>query len=110
MPVLIIMGLGMDANPLISIIIVGSASFTPTIIHAVVFVYIWNWTASLAVVAFYHVCFDEVRDASENTVGLGVLGQNWQSLILTILGIWFYIKGMGVSLKPNATDIDHGNP
>jgi hypothetical protein len=35
----------------------------------------------------YHSAFDEVRDSLEGSVVLGPLSQNWQMLILTILGI-----------------------
>jgi hypothetical protein len=55
--------------------------------HAVVFAYIWSSTQSLAVATVYHSAFDEVRDTLEGLVGLGPLSQNWQMLILTILGI-----------------------
>ena len=55
--------------------------------HAVVFAYIWSSTQSLAVSTVYHAAFDEVRDSIEGTIGLGPLSQNWQMLILTILGI-----------------------
>jgi membrane protease YdiL (CAAX protease family) len=55
--------------------------------HAVVFAYIWSRTQSLAVSTVYHAAFDEIRDTLEGSVGLGPLSQNWQMLILTILGI-----------------------
>ena len=55
--------------------------------HAIVFAYIWSSTQSLAVSTVYHAAFDEVRDTLEGSVGLGPLSQNWQMLILTILGI-----------------------
>ena len=55
--------------------------------HAVVFAFIWSRTASLAVATMYHVFFDEVRDTLQDTVGLGILGENWQILALTSIGV-----------------------
>jgi uncharacterized protein len=87
LPVLVLMGLKMTGNPLVSVPLVMLISLIPTIMHAVVFAYIWSSTQSLAVVTVYHAAFDEVRDTLEGSVGLGPLSQNWQMLILTILGI-----------------------
>src|SRR5680860_17165 len=42
LPVLVIMGLRMNDNPLVSVAIVVTVSLIPTIMHAVVFAYIWN--------------------------------------------------------------------
>ena len=87
LPVLVVMGLKMPGNPLVLVPLVMLISLIPTIMHAVVFAYIWSSTQSLAVVTVYHAAFDEVRDTLEGSVGLGPLSQNWQMLILTILGI-----------------------
>lgn len=87
LPVLVYMGWQMNsATPMISILLVLLVSLIPTIFHAIVFAYIWNATSSLAVSTVYHASFDEIRDSLENSVGLGLLGQNWQMLVLTILG------------------------
>ena len=77
----------MAGNPLVSVPLVMLVSLIPTIMHAVVFAYIWSSTQSLTVATVYHAAFDEVRDTIEGTVGLGPLSQNWQMLILTVLGI-----------------------
>jgi len=92
LPFIIIMGLTIDGNPWITIPIVATISFIPTILHAVLFAFIWSRTASLAVSTMYHVSFDEVRDTLENSVELGVLGQNWQMLVLTVIGIFLLFK------------------
>jgi membrane protease YdiL (CAAX protease family) len=55
-------------------------------LHAVIFAYIWAKTKSLAVATFYHAAFDEVRDALENSVGLGPLANGWQMIVITITG------------------------
>lgn len=88
LPFVFVMGFEADDNPWVSVPLVVLVSFIPTILHAVVFAYIWSRTASLAVATMYHVSFDEVRDTLENTVGFGFLGQNWQILVLSILGIF----------------------
>ena len=93
LPFVCSMGFEAGDNPWVSIPVVLVASFIPTIMHAVVFAYIWSRTASLAVSTMYHVCFDEVRDTLENTIGLGTLGQNWQMAVLTLLGILLLWKG-----------------
>ena len=41
----------------------------------------------------YHVFFDEIRDTIESTVGFGFLGNNWQMIGLTILGLVLLWKG-----------------
>lgn len=87
LPVVVVMGIQITGNPLVSVPLVMLVSLVPTIMHAVVFAYIWSSTQSLAVSTVYHAAFDEVRDSIEGTVGLGPLSQNWQMLILTILGI-----------------------
>lgn len=93
LPVVVVMGLQMGGNPLVSIPLVMVVSLIPTTLHAVVFAYLWNISASLAVVTLYHVLFDEIRDTLQSTVGLGFLGQNWQMLALTIIGTILLIKG-----------------
>ncbi len=107
LPVLIIMGLKVGGTPFVSVAVVLVVSFLPTIMHAVVFAYIWNRAASLAVVTIYHVSFDEIRDVLESSVGLGALGQNWQMLVLTILGIWFLWKARWQNIDDTSTISDH---
>lgn len=87
LPVLLFMGLRAGGNPFISVSIILLVSILPTVMHAVVFAYIWSQSKSLAVATFYHIAFDEVRDTLEDTVGLGLLGQYWQMLVLTISGL-----------------------
>lgn len=93
LPFVFVMGVEAGENPWVSVPMVLAISFIPTILHAVVFAYIWSRTASLAVSVFYHVCFDEVRDTLRDGIGLGALGENWQMLVLTVLGIWLLWKG-----------------
>ena len=93
LPFVFVMGFDVENNPWVDVPLVLAVSFIPTILHAVVFAYIWSRTASLAVSTFYHVYFDEVRDTLVNTLGLGGLGQNWQMFVLTVLGVWLLWKG-----------------
>lgn len=92
LPFIVIMGIEYGENPFFSVLLVLGVSLIPTIMHAVVFAFIWVKSQSLAVVTSYHVFFDEIRDALVASVGLGFLGQNWQMLILTILGVYFLWK------------------
>lgn len=92
LPFIFQMGYESGTNPWVAIPVVAVISFIPTILHAVVFAFIWYRTASLAVTTLYHVCFDEVRDSLENTVGLGIAGQYWQMLALTFMGMWLLRK------------------
>lgn len=87
LPFLIIIGLQTSENSFLFVPIVLIISLIPTIMHAVVFAFIWSRTASLAVATMYHVFFDEVRDTLQDTVGLGILGENWQILALTSIGV-----------------------
>jgi uncharacterized protein len=87
LPVVIVLGMQTGLEPLLAIPAVLLVSFVPTVMHAIVFAYIWSRSASLPVATFYHSAFDEVRDTLEGTVGLGPLGQNFQMLALTVLGL-----------------------
>lgn len=92
LPVVVVMGMSLGLAPLLAIPIVLLVSLVPTVMHAVVFAWIWSRSASLGVATFYHTSFDEIRDTLEATAGLGPLGQNWQMLVLTALGLWALLK------------------
>ncbi|MEQ8924653.1 MAG: type II CAAX endopeptidase family protein [Fulvivirga sp.] len=104
LPFILDMGLNAGENSLIYVPMVMIVSFIPTILHAIVFAYLWSRTASLAVATFYHVCFDEVRDTLEETIGLGTFAQNWQMLVLTILGVWLLFMGKWYFKNINTMD------
>jgi membrane protease YdiL (CAAX protease family) len=63
-----------------------AVSLIPTVLHAVVFAYLWSISGSLLVATVYHSAFDEVRDTLQEAVGFGTLAENWQAVVLTILG------------------------
>jgi membrane protease YdiL (CAAX protease family) len=87
LPFTVVIGLQLGGNPVASVPLILVVSMIPTVMHAVVFAYIWSTTQSLAVASVYHSAFDEVRDTLEGSVGFGPLAQNWQMVVLTILGL-----------------------
>jgi len=92
LPVLCAMALEMNGEPIANAIVVLGVSFMPTIMHAVVFAYIWGKSGSLVVVTFYHILFDEIRDALDATYGFGFFGNYWQMPVLVFFGIWILQK------------------
>lgn len=106
LPYLVILAIRIEDNLLFTIPIVLIISIIPTVMHAVVFAFIWDQSKSLAVATFYHSAFDEVRDSLENSVGFGILGQYWQSLILVILGSLILLK---VRFIPQANYYENTN-
>lgn len=93
----VIVGIGMTEkltdNVGVSTAIVLVVTIIPSMMHAMVFVYIWTVTQSLAVVTVDHAAFDEIRDAIETTIGFGPLVEIWQMLTLTIIGGLMLWKG-----------------
>jgi membrane protease YdiL (CAAX protease family) len=89
LPVVIGMGLkGNDVseNPFMNVVMLLFITLIPTILHAVIFAFIWGKTKSLAVASVYHSAFDEVRDTLDKTVGFGSLVNIWQMAVIIITG------------------------
>jgi uncharacterized protein len=89
LPVIIGMGLHsneVSGNSFINVAGITLLSIIPSMLHAVIFAFIWSKTKSLAVVTVYHAAFDEVRDALENSIGFGPLVNNWQMIVIIITG------------------------
>jgi uncharacterized protein len=89
LPVLV--GIGLQSNDVsdnqfINVAVITSLSIIPSMLHAVIFAFIWSKTKSLAVVTVYHAAFDEVRDALEKSIGFGPLVNNWQMIVIIITG------------------------
>lgn len=105
LPFVVVIGWEVGGNPWVSVPLVLAVSFIPTIMHAVVFAFIWMRTGSLAVSTIYHVSFDEVRDTLGEEVGLGSFGQNWQMLVLTLLGVLLLVKAPWKKLLPRQVQI-----
>jgi hypothetical protein len=68
-------------------------SAIPAILHGVVFAYLWTVSGSLAVVTFYHLAYDGVRDSMGITIGGGAISAPWVTVALSILGIMLLWKG-----------------
>jgi uncharacterized protein len=87
----VLAGLGLQSNDVndnqfTNVAVITSLSIIPSMLHAVIFAFIWSKTKSLAVVTVYHAAFDEVRDALENSIGFGPLVNNWQMIVIIITG------------------------
>lgn len=82
-----------ESSVLTSSILVLAISIIPSMMHAIIFSYIWSTTSSLAVATFYHASFDEIRDTTESTLGFGPFTQLWQMLVITIIGAIIFLKG-----------------
>ena len=78
-------------------------SAVPTILHGVVFAYIWSRGRSLAVSSVYHAAFDGLRDSLGLTIGLGPVAGIWANLVLIILSIVLLWRGSWSNLKANTT-------
>jgi uncharacterized protein len=85
-PFIVAAGIGLGGGLSTSVPLVLIVSVIPTVLHAVVFAWLWWCSGSVWVSTVYHAAFDEVRDTLEQHVGFGVLSQNWQAAVLTILG------------------------
>lgn len=93
LPFVVIMGMRLDGTWLLTIPGILLITLILTILHAIIFAYIWSVSGSLAVNTFYHAAFDEVRDSLQNTVGFGPLVELWQMLAITVVGMALLVKG-----------------
>jgi uncharacterized protein len=87
----VLAGLGLQSNDVsdnqfTNVAVITSLSIIPSMLHAVIFAFIWSKTKSLAVVTVYHAAFDEVRDTLETSIGFGPLVNNWQMIVIIITG------------------------
>ena len=73
-------------NVFVNVLMLLVITIIPTMLHAVIFAFIWSKTKSLAVVTVYHAAFDEVRDTLENSTGFGPLVEIWQMITIIIVG------------------------
>jgi membrane protease YdiL (CAAX protease family) len=107
LPVLVGMGLNnndVSDNQLINVAVISAVSIIPSMLHAVIFAFIWSKTKSLAVVTVYHAAFDEVRDTLEHSIGFGPLVNNWQMIVIIITGGLLLWKANWKKLLNNAAD------
>jgi uncharacterized protein len=93
----VIVGMGLHNNEVSNNLFLNVASITllsiiPSMLHAIIFAFIWSKTNSIIVVTVYHAAFDEVRDTLENSVGFGSLVNNWQMAVVIITGAFLLWK------------------
>jgi membrane protease YdiL (CAAX protease family) len=82
------------AGPVLGVAVVLLISIIPSMMHAVIYAYIWSSSQSLAVATVYHSAFDETRDALETSVGFGpFVDVIWQNVVLTLVGALLLWKG-----------------
>jgi len=93
---------GPDASVPVTVAVLLAIGFIPTVLHAVVFAYIWSRSGSIAVATVYHTAYDGIRDSLSTTIGLGPIGSLWSGLLLLVLGAsllftsqWKGIRGAG---------------
>lgn len=100
-PFIVTMGFELGGAPAVSVPLVLAVSLIPTVLHAVVFAYLWSISGSLLVATVYHSAFDEVRDTLQVSIGFGTLAENWQAVVLTTLGALLLWKVPWNTLSPS---------
>ncbi len=86
LPFLLAVALENPQGGLTTFTLIATVSLVPAVMHAVIFAWFWQASGSLILVTFYHVAFDEVRDALQATVGFSWLAENWQMGVIMLLG------------------------
>ena len=84
---------GAEGSAAVAIAATLMITLIPSTMNAVLYGYIWTATQSLAVASVYHSAYDEVRDAIEQSIGLGPLASIWEMACTTILGAVLLWKG-----------------
>jgi uncharacterized protein len=104
---------GPDASVAVTVLVLLAIGFIPTVLHAVVFAYIWSRTGSLAVATVYHTAYDGIRDSLSTTIGLGPIAGLWSGLLLVVLGAvllwrskWQGIRGTNGGTRLPRTSMD----
>jgi membrane protease YdiL (CAAX protease family) len=93
------MGIPAALGAVVFAIFIVALSAIPTIMHGVVFGYIWSRSRSLAVVTVYHALYDIVRNSFMEMPGFGPVTGIWIQLALVILGAIFLWKGNWDTLR-----------
>jgi uncharacterized protein len=97
----------------VTVVIVLAIGFIPTVMHAVIFAYIWSRIGSLAVATVYHTAYDGTRDSLATTIGLGPIAGAWSGLLVLVLSVvllwrseWKGIRGSGDPTQLSRTSRD----
>ncbi len=85
-------GLPVVASAIVTTLTIVLVGMIPTILHGVIFAYLWARTPSLAVATVYHALYDGVRDALGNIANLSTSAL-WANAVVMVLGILFLWKG-----------------
>jgi uncharacterized protein len=78
---------GLDALVEVTVVLLLAIGFIPTVLHAVIFAYIWSRSESLALATVYDGAYDGLRDSSSTTIGLGPIAGLWSVSLLFIVGL-----------------------
>lgn len=86
-------GVALPSHLLAAIATVLLTSGLPTILHGLLFAWLWSRTQSLALVTVYHALYDAVRDALAITIGVGALAASWATVCICLLGVLLLRQG-----------------
>jgi membrane protease YdiL (CAAX protease family) len=109
-PFVVAVALRMDGRAEITVPLVLAVSLVPTVMHAIVFACVWSISRSLLVATTYHAAFDEVRDTLQASVGLGVISENWQAVVLTLLGSLLLWRSSWATGRPETRSTPEASP
>jgi membrane protease YdiL (CAAX protease family) len=101
-PFIIFMALSspiIEGKTLLSVILMLGITIIPSMMHAIIFSYIWSISSSLAVVTVYYSMFDEIRDSLAGSIGINSVTNLWQMILITLLGLALLLRGKWQHLK-----------
>lgn len=75
-------------------------TFIPSVMHAVIYSYIWAKSRSLAVASVYHAAYDEIRDTMERTTGMVPITELWTNVVIIVIGLIVLWKADWKTLLP----------
>lgn len=75
-------------------------TFIPSVMHAVIYSYIWAKSRSLAVASVYHAAYDEIRDTMERTTGMVPITELWTNVVIIVIGLIVLLKADWKTLLP----------
>jgi len=95
LPVLVGIGFtigGTGTSLIITVLAVVFISLVPSVMHAVIFSYIWAKSRSLGVATVYHAIYDSLRETMERTTGFVPITDLWTNVIITVIGLFLLLK------------------
>ncbi|WP_424358972.1 lysostaphin resistance A-like protein [Methanocella sp. MCL-LM] len=85
-------GAGAGAGVAVTVLAVVLITIVPSVMHAVIFSYIWAKSKSLGVATVYHAIYDSLREAMERTTGFAPITDLWTNVVITIIGLILLVK------------------